>query len=73
MRGLRYYSASLRPTLSRPGIPIQPDARHRYYAGWRDALHVYGGIPTLTRPTIAGLQDYDSEVLRVIRESMGKR
>ncbi|MEW5977365.1 MAG: DUF6259 domain-containing protein [Acidobacteriota bacterium] len=49
------------------------ETSHAFYGGWRDALRVYRGIPTITRPTLAELQDPDSEVRRVIRETSQSR
>ncbi len=39
-----------------------------FYAGWRDALHVYSGIPIICLRTVDDLQDPESEVRRVIKQ-----
>ncbi len=49
-----------------------PRASSPFYAGWRDSLRVYGGIPTLTTPSIEELKDRESEVRRLIREAMAR-
>lgn len=46
-----------------------PDTRSSFYGGWRDALHIYKGISTLTRPTIDEIKGPDSEVRRVMKEA----
>jgi len=50
-----------------------PPTSSPYYAGWRDALHVYEGIPTITRPTMEEMRDPNSEVSRVMRETMDRQ
>lgn len=50
-----------------------PPTSSPFYEGWRDALHVYRGIPTITRPTMEEMRDPNSEVRRVMRETMDKR
>jgi hypothetical protein len=55
------------------GSFAQQPASNPYYADFRDALHLYGGIPSLTRPTLAEIQDSESEVRRVFREAMARK
>ena len=50
-----------------------PETSSPYYEAWRDALHVYGGIPTLTEPTLREMEDNESEVRRVMREAFPAR
>jgi hypothetical protein len=47
-----------------------PRTSSPFYAGWRDSLAVYGGIATLTSPSIDQLKDGQSEARRLIREAM---
>lgn len=44
-----------------------PETSNPYYEGWRDALHVYNGIPTITKPTITEIEDNEGEVRRVMK------
>ena len=44
-----------------------PETHSPFYEAWRDAVHLYHGIPTITRPSVADICDPDSEVRRVIR------
>ena len=50
-----------------------PDTRSSFYAGWRDALHIYRGILTLTRPTVDEIKDPESEVRRVLRRAFPEK
>jgi len=50
-----------------------PDTRSSFYAGWRDALYVYKGVTTLTRPTIDEIKDPESEVRRVLKNSFPEK
>lgn len=47
-----------------------PRTQSAFYPGWRDALSVYDGIPTITRPTLDEIRDADGEVRRVFRRAM---
>jgi len=60
--------------LTRPlGYLAFPETSSPFYSGWRDSLHIYSGIPTITRPTLADLEEAGSEVGRVIREAMQQK
>ena len=50
-----------------------PETKSPFYAGWRDALRVYHGIPTLTFPTYEELKDESGEVRRAMREAMSRK
>lgn len=50
-----------------------PDTSSPYYEAWRDALFAYGGIPTLTKPTLQELADSQSEVRRVMSSAFPDR
>jgi hypothetical protein len=50
-----------------------PKATAPAYAGWRDSLRIYGGVPTLTTPAIEELKASDSEARRLIAEAMASR
>jgi Domain of unknown function (DUF6259) len=50
-----------------------PETSSPYYEAWRDALHTYGGIPTITRPTLSEIEDSDGEVRRVMRGAFSKQ
>ncbi len=50
-----------------------PETSSPYYEAWRDALHVYGGILTLTKPTFGEMADSNSEVRRVMRQVFPKQ
>jgi hypothetical protein len=45
-------------------------AKHPFYGAWRDAIHIYNGIPTISRPTLDEIQDPESEARRVMRDAM---
>jgi Domain of unknown function (DUF6259) len=50
-----------------------PETSSPYYEAWRDALHTYGGIPTITRPTLSEIEDSNGEVRRVMRSAFPKQ
>ena len=50
-----------------------PETSNPFYTGWRDALVVYGGVSTITRPTLEELRDEDGEVRRVIGALFSQR
>jgi hypothetical protein len=50
-----------------------PETRSSFYYGWRDALYIYKGIPTLTRPTIDEIKDSKSEVQHILRFSFPEK
>jgi hypothetical protein len=62
----RYILPHTRPM----GYLAYPETSSAYYTGWRDSLHIYQGLPTLTRPSVSDLEDANSEVRRVIHEAM---
>lgn len=64
----RFVSPHTRPI----GYVGFPETGSPYYEGWRDALFVYGGIPTLTKPTIPEMQDSKSEARRVMSHAFPK-
>jgi hypothetical protein len=45
-------------------------AENPFYTAWRDAIQVYNGIPTVSRPTAEDLQNPESEVRRIIGRVM---
>jgi hypothetical protein len=62
----RYVLPHTRPL----GYLAFPETSSPFYAGWRDSLAIYQGIPTITRPSLADLEDPASEVRSVMRETM---
>jgi hypothetical protein len=64
----RFVSPHTRPI----GYVGFPETSSPYYEAWRDALHVYGGIMTLTKPTFEEMRDRSSEVRRVMRQAFAK-
>jgi hypothetical protein len=60
----RFVSPHTRPI----GYVGFPETGSYYYEAWRDALDVYGGIMTLTKPTFGELEDSSSEVRRVMNQ-----
>jgi hypothetical protein len=66
---IRFVSPHTRPI----GYVGFPETNSPYYASWRDALHVYGGIATITRPAFQELKDDNSEVRRVMRVAFPKQ
>jgi hypothetical protein len=79
---------SIQPTAHERMVPIMPrflmphtqpigyhvgNPEGPYYAGWRDALHIYGAMPTMGSPTIAMLGDSESETRRVIGRAFAKK
>jgi hypothetical protein len=65
----RYILPHTRPI----GYLAFPETSSPFYTGWRDSLHIYSGIPTITRPSMADLEDADSEVRHVMREAMEQK
>ncbi len=64
----RFISPHTRPI----GYVGFPETSSPYYEGWRDALYTYGGIMTLTKPTMHEMEDPRSEVRRVMNFAFHK-
>ncbi len=58
----RFVSPHTRPI----GYVGFPETSSPYYEAWRDALYTYGGIMTITKPTLQEIEDNGSEVRRVM-------
>jgi len=65
----RYILPHTRPI----GYLAFPETSNEFYSGWRDSLHVYRGIPTITRPTLSDIDDAGSEVRRIMREALERQ
>jgi hypothetical protein len=55
------------------GSFAMPPTSNPYYGDFRDGLRLYGGLPSVTRPTMEEIRDPESEVRRVFREAMARK